>query len=111
VRVQGTQGSPENPRLDVPCASSPAAGVRTTRQTRRMITPDQDVEHLIVAQDVFAGDRFWVALNRLAQRRGHDGHQRFLLGSADRTSWYEFRCVSCERAIATMNVQREVTAD
>ena len=73
-----------------------------------MITPDQDVEHLIVAQDVFAGDRFWAALNRLAQRRGHDGHQRYLLGSAEQTSRYELRCVSCERAIATMNIRDEL---
>lgn len=68
---------------------------------------DQDVEHLIVAQDIFAGDRFWAALDRLAQRRGHDGHQQALLGAAEPTNCYEFRCVSCERAIATMEVQRE----
>lgn len=68
---------------------------------------DQDVEHLIVAEDIFAGDRFWAALDRLAQRRGRDGHERVLLGAAEPTNCYEFWCVSCERAIATMEVQRE----
>jgi hypothetical protein len=72
-----------------------------------MTTANEDVEHLIVAQEIFAGDQFWAALDRLAERRGHDGHQRFLLGSAEQISRYEFRCVSCERAIATMDVQRE----
>jgi hypothetical protein len=72
-----------------------------------MNTADHDVEHLIVAQHVFASNRFWAALNRLAQRRGYGGHQRYLLGAAEPTNWYESHCVSCERVIATMDVQRE----
>jgi hypothetical protein len=71
---------------------------------------DRQVEHLLVAQSVFAGDRFWAALERLAQRLGHDDHQRLLRGTTEPTTWYEYRCLSCDRAIATMDVQRE-TAD
>jgi len=85
------------------------AAHRRARQTPHMTT-SEDVEHLLVAQGVFAGDQFWAALNRLAQRRGHDGHQRYLLGSAEQTSRYELRCVSCKRAIVTMDVQREASA-
>jgi hypothetical protein len=33
--------------------------------------PDESV---IVAQDVFGGSRFWAALDRLADRRGHHEH-------------------------------------
>jgi hypothetical protein len=88
-------------------ADCPQVSGRPARQNRRVSTADPDVEHLIVAQDIFAGDRFWAALDRLAQRRGHDGHQRYLLGAAEPTNRYEFRCVSCERVIATMDVQRE----
>jgi hypothetical protein len=72
-------------------------------------TANGDSEHLVVAQDVFAGERFWAALDRLAERRGHDGHQRVLRGSVEPTSRYEFRCVSCDRPIATMDVQREAS--
>jgi hypothetical protein len=63
------------------------------------------VEFLEVCEG--AGDRFWAALDRLAQRQGHDGHRRYLLAAAEPTNRYEFRCVSCERTIATMDVQRE----
>ena len=72
-----------------------------------MSTADEQVDHLLVAQSVFAGDRFWAALDRLAQRLGHDEHQRFLRGVPEPTNWYEFCCVSCDRVIVTMAVQRE----
>ncbi len=68
-------------------------------------------EHLLVAQDVFAGDRFWAALDRLADRRGHDAHPRILVGLTDPTSRYELRCVRCEQPVATMGVRRDVAAD
>jgi hypothetical protein len=64
-------------------------------------------EHLIVHQDVFAGDHFWTALDRLADRRGHDGHTRYLAGDGEPTNRYSLRCVTCGRVIATMLVQRE----
>jgi hypothetical protein len=57
-----------------------------------------------VVQDVFAGDRFWAALDRLAQRRGHDEHPRMLRGTTESTGRYELRCVGCEQTIATMEV-------
>ena len=47
------------------------------------------------------------ALDRLAQRLGHDDHQRLLRGTTEPTTWYEYGCLSFERAIATMDVQRE----
>ncbi len=75
-----------------------------------MATDTGDVEHLIVAQDVFAGGPFWAAVDRLGDRRGHYGHQRFLVGSVEATNRYELRCITCDdRAIATMDVRREAT--
>jgi hypothetical protein len=62
-----------------------------------------------VQQSEFAGARFWAALNRLADRRGHDGHQTYLTGESKRTDHYTLQCVTCERAIATMVVEREPT--
>jgi hypothetical protein len=70
-------------------------------------TTDEQVDHLLVTQSVFAGDQFWAALDRLAQRRGHDEHQRFVRGVPEPTNWYEFCCVPCDRVIATMAVQRD----
>ncbi|GAA0926085.1 hypothetical protein Vau01_122520 [Virgisporangium aurantiacum] len=35
----------------------------TDRQNRHMSTAHHDIEHLIVAQHVFAGNRFWAALD------------------------------------------------
>jgi hypothetical protein len=67
-------------------------------------------EHLLVAQEVFAGDRFWAALDRLADRRGHDEHPRVLVGLIDPINRYELRCVRCERPIATMDVRRDAEA-
>lgn len=60
----------------------------------------------MVQQDVFAGERFRAALDRLADREGHEGHQRYLVGQAEVTDRYELRCGTCERPIATMTVQR-----
>jgi hypothetical protein len=64
-------------------------------------------EHLVVQQSEFAGDRFWAALSRLADRRGHDGHQTYLTGESERTDHYMLPCVTCGRVIATMIVERE----
>lgn len=75
-----------------------------------MTSGTDEPEHLLIAQDVFAGDRFWAALDRLADRRGHDGHPRILVGLADPTSRYELRCVRCERPVATMDVRRDAEA-
>ncbi len=72
-----------------------------------MTSGTDEPEHLLVAQGVFAGERFWAALDRLADRQGHDGHSRVLVGSADPTSRYELRCVRCERPIATIDVRRD----
>jgi hypothetical protein len=68
-------------------------------------------EHLIVEQAVFAGDHFWAALNRLADRRGHEGHDRHLAGEAERTDRYALRCTTCRHVVATMQVEREGRAD
>lgn len=64
-------------------------------------------EHLIVQQAVFAGARFWTALDRLADRRGHEGHDRYLWGGAEATNRYALRCRTCQRSVATMLVERE----
>jgi hypothetical protein len=64
-------------------------------------------EHLIVQQGVFAGDHFWTALNRLADRRGHNGHHRYLAGDNEPTNRYSLHCVTCGQVIATMLVLRE----
>jgi hypothetical protein len=64
-------------------------------------------EHLVVQQSAFAGDRFWAALNRLAERRGHDGHQTYLVGETERTHRYALQCVTCGQAVAVMVVERE----
>jgi hypothetical protein len=68
---------------------------------------DRQIEHLQVSQSVFGGDRFWAPLDRLAQRLGHDEHQRFLRGVPEPTNWYEFYCGSCEQVIAAMAVHRD----
>ena len=60
-----------------------------------------------MAQDVFGGKRFWAALERLADRREHGDHPRMLHGTTERTDSYAYRCVSCERPIATMQVRHE----
>lgn len=82
-----------------------------TRKTRRMATGTGDPEHLLVAQAVFAGERFWSALERLADRRGHDGHSRVLVGFTEPTNRYELQCLRCERPIATMDVARDTQSD
>jgi hypothetical protein len=63
-------------------------------------------EHLVVQQSVFAGDHFWAALNRLADRRGHDGHQTYLVGETERTDRYALQCVTCGQVVAVMVVER-----
>jgi hypothetical protein len=78
------------------------------RDTRLVASADVDPPgHLIVRQDVFAGARFWTALDRLADGRGHDGHQRYLAGDGGPNNRYSFHCVTCWQVIATMVVQRE----
>ncbi|GGM23109.1 hypothetical protein ACFFX1_10715 [Dactylosporangium sucinum] len=72
-----------------------------------MATGPDDPDRLLVPQDLFAGDRFWSALDRLADRRGHGGHQRVLVGFTDPTSHYELQCLPCGRPIATMDVRRD----
>jgi hypothetical protein len=64
-------------------------------------------DHLVVQQAVFASEHFWAALNRLAARRGHDGHQRYLVGTTEHTDWYALRCATCDQVVATMLVERE----
>jgi hypothetical protein len=59
---------------------------------------------------VFSGDHFWVALDRLADRRGHEGHDRYLVGEADQTDRYALRCATCRQVVATMRVEREECA-
>jgi len=66
-----------------------------------------EADHLIVEQDTFCGERFWAGLERLADRHGHGDHPRMLHGTTERTDWYAYRCVSCERPIATMQVRRK----
>ena len=74
-----------------------------------MTVGTEDLEPLIVQQEVFAGEQFWAALDRLAERRGHEDHQRVLVGSAEQTTRYELRCLSCARPIATIDVRREAS--
>jgi hypothetical protein len=63
-------------------------------------------ERLVVQESVFAGERFWAALNRLANRRGHDGHDRYLVGGGERTDQYALQCATCGLVVATMLVER-----
>jgi len=63
--------------------------------------------HLIVQQSVFGGEHFWAALNRLADRRGHHGHDRYLGGATQPTNQYAFHCMTCSQVVATMVVERE----
>jgi hypothetical protein len=67
-------------------------------------------DHLVVQQAVFGGEQFWAALNRLAARRGHDGHQRYLVGTTEHTDRYALRCATCDQVVATMLVEREPAA-
>ncbi|HKT04748.1 MAG TPA: hypothetical protein VJT31_34980 [Rugosimonospora sp.] len=91
--------APDAARASVPGVSGTLAYVNAAA----LEPPD----HLVVQQSVFAGERFWVALNRLADQRGHDGHQRYLCGSVEHTDQYALRCITCDRVIATMLVERE----
>ena len=75
-----------------------------------MTAGPEDLEPMLVQQDLFAGEQFWTTLNRLADRRGHQDHQRVLVGSAEQTSRYELRCLSCARPVATIDVLRETPA-
>jgi hypothetical protein len=63
--------------------------------------------HLIVQQAVFAGERFWAALNRRADESGHEGHDRYLAGENEPTNRYVMRCATCHLVVVTMRVERE----
>lgn len=87
---------------------SPAHFHLAARHTRPVTTADSDgPEHLVVQQAVFAGPQFWAALNRLADRRGHEGHDRYLAGTSEHTDRYALHCATCRQLVATMLVERE----
>jgi len=56
--------------------------------------------HLVVKAKDFATTRFWDALNRLADREGHEGHARFMVGSAQHLDRYEYQCHTCNTTVA-----------
>src|SRR3712207_5690268 len=96
-------------------AGSPACVGRRTvhsryRDTGSVTTTAGEPEHLIVQQAVFAGAHFWAALNRLADRGGHEGHDRYLAGSSERTDQYVLQCVTCACPIAVMLIERDTSA-
>lgn len=62
--------------------------------------------HLLVKSNACAGDTFWAAFNRLADRDGHEGHQRYLVGEKVATDQYRLWCSTCGRPVATMCVDR-----
>jgi hypothetical protein len=95
-------------RVDGLTSGSRRCGEAGTRHTVPVTTVDPDQpEHLVVQEAVFAGAHFWVALNRLADGRGHEGHDRYLTGSSEHTDRYTLYCVTCARPVATMLVERE----
>ncbi|OJF14513.1 hypothetical protein [Couchioplanes caeruleus] len=63
------------------------------------------VPHHLVAEREFADERFWSAAARLAGRLGHRDHSLQLVGEVERLAHYALRCVSCDRPIATFEVQ------
>ncbi|MFI7598284.1 hypothetical protein [Actinoplanes sp. NPDC049681] len=65
------------------------------------------VPHHLVAEREFADERFWASADRLADRLGHVDHSRQLVGEVERLIWHTLHCVSCQRPIATFEVQRE----
>ena len=75
------------------------------------ISDDVGPDHLVVQPGVFAGQRFWAALDRLADRRGHHGHQRYLVGDSHHINRYALHCVTCGRSVATMVVAREADTE
>jgi hypothetical protein len=65
---------------------------------------------LQVPQDLFGGQRFWHVINEAADRGGHTGHQRSLVGEAEHTDRYQLWCLRCDTAAVIIQVRRHTAA-
>ncbi len=68
-------------------------------------------QHLVVKAEEFGSSRFWDALSRLADREGHEGHQRFMVGSGHRLNWYAYQCSTCSTTVAEFVIDPGSDAD